>query len=61
MVRKSMKMEVWGDAPGEHLGGKMAPKSAKRSFKRGLDGQLGAKMGELGSARKWGPTSIENG
>ena len=45
-----MKMEVWG-APGEHLGAKMVPKSAKRIVKRGLDGQFGAKakMGQLGS------------
>ena len=54
MVRKSKKWRsggsgsLWG-APGEHLGAKMAPKSAKRSLKRGVDGQLGAKMGQLGS------------
>ena len=47
-------MMVWGSgglrgAPGEHLGAKMAPKSAKRSFMRGVDGQLGAKMDQLGS------------
>ena len=40
--------DQWG-APGKHLGAKEAPRSAKKSFKRGLDGQLGAKMVQLGS------------
>ena len=51
----------WG-ALGVHLGAKMAPKSAKKSLKRGLGGQPGAKMGQLGS--KMGsqihPKSIKN-
>ena len=62
-----MKMDVWGaeeflGAPGMHLGAMMAPKSAKRSLKRGFDGELGARMGQLGS--KLGPQihgkSIQN-
>ena len=49
---------LWG-APGEHLGTEMVPKSAKKSVKRGLDGQFW-RQEWANLARRCGPKSLEN-